>query len=254
MRLAQKIALVTGAGSGIGQGIARRFAAEGAFLVLSDMSEAGLQETAALIGEVGGQSISVVGDVSIRADAERIVAAAVQRWGRLDIVVNNAGISGSREATLAHLTPDEEWERVIAVNVNGVFRVASAAIRQMLTQGQGNIVNIASVAGFVPFPARAAYNASKGAVVSFTRALALDYAASHIRVNAICPGMVGKYRNYARRYWIGLPGVALVRRRISRRQRFTWLPTRLIMLPDICWSLTAAGWSNDAHLAVREEE
>jgi len=190
MRLAQKIALVTGAGSGIGQGIARRFAAEGAFLVLSDMSEAGLQETAALIGEVGGQSISVVGDVSIRADAERIVAAAVQRWGRLDIVVNNAGISGSREATLAHLTPDEEWERVIAVNVNGVFRVASAAIRQMLTQGQGNIVNIASVAGFVPFPARAAYNASKGAVVSFTRALALDYAASHIRVNAICPGMV----------------------------------------------------------------
>src|SRR6266566_6181866 len=190
MRLAQKIALVTGAGSGIGQGIARRFAAEGAFLVLSDMSEAGLQETAALIGEVGGQSISVVGDVSIRADAERIVAAAVQRWGRLDIVVNNAGISGSREATLAHLTPDEEWERVIAVNVNGVFRVASAAIRQMLTQGQGNIVNIASVAGFVTFPARAAYNASKGAVVSFTRALALDYAASHIRVNAICPGMV----------------------------------------------------------------
>ncbi len=190
MRLAQKIALVTGAGSGIGQGIARRFAAEGAFLVLSDMAEAGLQETAALIGEVGGQSISVVGDVSIRADAERIVTAAVQRWGRLDIVVNNAGISGSREATLAHLTPDEEWERVIAVNVNGVFRVASAAIRQMLTQGQGNIVNIASVAGFVPFPARAAYNASKGAVVSFTRALALDYAASHIRVNAICPGMV----------------------------------------------------------------
>jgi NAD(P)-dependent dehydrogenase (short-subunit alcohol dehydrogenase family) len=190
MRLAQKIALVTGAGSGIGQGIARRFAAEGAFLVLSDMAEAGLQETAALIEKVGGQSLSVVGDVSLRTDAERMVTTAVHHWGRLDIVVNNAGISGSREATLAHLTPDEEWERVMAVNVNGVFRVASTAIRQMLTQGQGNIVNIASAAGFVPFPARAAYNASKGAVVSFTRALALDYAASHIRVNAICPGMV----------------------------------------------------------------
>jgi NAD(P)-dependent dehydrogenase (short-subunit alcohol dehydrogenase family) len=190
MRLANKIALVTGAGSGIGRGIARRLAAEGASLALSDIAEAGLQETAALIEEVGGQSISVVGDVSVRADAERMVEAAVSSFGRLDIVVNNAGIRGSRQATLAHLTPDEEWERVMAVNVSGVFRVASAAIRQMLAQGSGTIINIASAAGFVPFPARAAYNASKGAVISFTRALALDYAPNHIRVNAICPGMV----------------------------------------------------------------
>jgi len=119
-----------------------------------------------------------------------MVEAAVSGFGRLDIVVNNAGISGSRQATLAHLTPDEEWERVMAVNVSGVFRVASAAIRQMLAQGSGTIINIASAAGFVPFPARAAYNASKGAVISFTRALALDDAPNHIRVNASCPGMV----------------------------------------------------------------
>jgi NAD(P)-dependent dehydrogenase (short-subunit alcohol dehydrogenase family) len=190
MRLANKIALVTGAGSGIGRGIAHRFAAEGASLTLSDIAEAGLQETAALIEEAGGRSISVVGDVALRADAERMVEATVTHWGRLDMVVNNAGISGSRQATLAHLTPDEEWERVMAVNVSGVFRVASAAIRQMLAQGSGTIINIASAAGFVPFPARAAYNASKGAVISFTRALALDYAPNHIRVNAICPGMV----------------------------------------------------------------
>ena len=190
MRLANKIALVTGAGSGIGRGIARRFAAEGVSLVLSDIAEAGLQETAALIEEAGGRSVSVVGDVAVRADAERMVEASVTHWGRLDIVVNNAGITGSRQATLAHLTPDEEWERVMAVNVSGVFRVASAAIRQMLAQGSGTIINIASAAGFVPFPARAAYNASKGAVISFTRALALDYAPNHIRVNAICPGMV----------------------------------------------------------------
>lgn len=190
MRLENKIALVTGAGSGIGRGIARRFAAEGASLVLSDIAAEGLRETATLIGEAGGQSVSAVGDVSVRADAERMIEAAVTRWGRLDIVVNNAGITGSREATLAHVTPDEEWERVMAVNVNGVFRVASVAIRQMLIQGGGNIVNIASAAGFVPFPARAVYNTSKGAVVSFTRALALDYAPQHIRVNAICPGMV----------------------------------------------------------------
>jgi len=208
MRLANKIALITGAGSGIGRGIALRFAAEGALLVLSDIAEEGLRETAALIDEAlvsdrpewttptaNDRLLSpwgsfVVGDVSVRADAERMVEAAITRWGRLDIVVNNAGISGSRQATLAHTTPDEEWERVMAINVNGVFRVASAAIRQMLDQGSGTIINMASAAGFVPFPERAAYNASKGAVVSFTRALALDYAPNHIRVNAICPGMV----------------------------------------------------------------
>src|SRR5216684_4211548 len=210
MRLANKIALVTGAGSGIGRGIAHRFAIEGALLVLSDIAEGGLRETAALIdvalaahaGQPEGTDPTtdgvlwspwgsfVVGDVSVREDAERMVEAAITRWGRLDIVVNNAGITGSRQATLAHTTPDEEWERVMEVNVNGVFRVASAAIRRMLEQGSGTIINIASAAGLVPFPARAAYNASKGAVVSFTRALALDYAPNHIRVNAICPGMV----------------------------------------------------------------
>ncbi|GAC1393892.1 MAG: SDR family oxidoreductase [Ktedonobacteraceae bacterium] len=190
MRLANKIGLVTGAGSGIGRAIARRYASEGVSLVLSDIAEVGIQATAAMIAEAGGHAITVVGDVSVRADAEHMVQAAVEQWGRLDIVVNNAGITGSRQATLAHLTPDEEWDRVMAVNVTGVFRVASAAIKHMLTQGSGTIVNIASVAGFVPFPARAAYDASKGAVISFTRALALDYAANHIRTNAICPGMV----------------------------------------------------------------
>lgn len=190
MRLAKKVALITGAGSGIGRGIARRFAAEGALLVLSDIAEAGLQETSAQIGAAGGEAIVVQGDVAARMDAERMVEAAIVQWGRLDIVVNNAGISGSQQATLAHLTPDEEWERVMAVNADGVFRVTSAALYYLLQQRQGCIINIASAAGLVPFPARAAYNASKGAVISFTRALALDYAPDHIRANAICPGMV----------------------------------------------------------------
>src|SRR5712692_9837336 len=150
MRLANKVALVTGAGSGIGRGIACRFAVEGVSLVLSDIADEGLRETAALIEEEGGKSIFVVGDVSIRADAERMVEEAVTHWGRLDVVVNNAGITGSRQATLAHLTPDEEWERVMAVNVNGVFRVASAAIRRMLEQSPPSTSDKGGIASQLP--------------------------------------------------------------------------------------------------------
>lgn len=190
MRLANKVVLVTGAGSGIGRGIARRFAAEGAQTMLADIGEAGVRETAELITDAGGDAHTVLGDVAVGADADRIVHAAVARWGRLDVVVNNAGISGSPQATLAHLTPDEDWVRVIAVNLSGVFWIARAAVRQMLAQRGGVIINTASVAGLVPFPGRAAYNASKGGVVALTRALALDYASAHIRVNALCPGLV----------------------------------------------------------------
>lgn len=190
MRLANKIALITGAGSGIGRGIACRFAAEGVLLALSDIAAPGLDETVQLIEAAGGQAITtVLGDVAVRADAERMVKAPLEKWGRLDVVVNNAGIAGSQQATLIHLTSDEEWERILGVNLSGVFWIARAAIQHMLSQGHGNIINIASVAGLVPFPGRAAYNASKGGVVALTRALAVDYAKNHIRSNAICPGL-----------------------------------------------------------------
>lgn len=189
-RLADKVVLITGAGSGIGRAFALRFADEGARLMLGDIAEAGLHETAAQVAAAGGLAQVALGDVAVRADADHLVAAAVRAFGCLDVVMNNAGIAGSQQATLAHLTSDEDWERVIAVNLGGVFWVARAAVRQMLAQGGGVIVNTASVAGLTPFPGRAAYNASKGGVVALTRALALDYAADRIRVNALCPGLV----------------------------------------------------------------
>jgi len=190
MRLANKIVLITGAGSGIGRSIAQTFAAEGACLALTDIAEAGLNETVELVKAAGGESVTVLGDVSKRADAERMVSAPIEKWGRLDVAINNAGIAGSREATVAHVTSDEDWERIIGVNLSGVFWIARAAVKQMLEQGSGNIINLGSVAGVIPFPGRAAYAASKGGVMAFTRALAADYAAQHIRANAICPGPI----------------------------------------------------------------
>jgi NAD(P)-dependent dehydrogenase (short-subunit alcohol dehydrogenase family) len=132
----------------------------------------------------------VIADVTEPSQIEAAVAAAGERFGRLDVLVNNAGISGDRRATTLHETPIDQWDRVMAVNVRGVFLGCRAALPVMLAQGGGMIVNIASVAGLVAFPGRAAYTTSKGAVIQLTKSIAADYASRGIRANALCPGMV----------------------------------------------------------------
>lgn len=187
MRLAGKVAVITGAGSGIGRATAVLFARESAKVVVADMSEAGGRETVSMIQEAGGQALFVQVDVTRAADVEAMVRAAVEQYGRLDILYNNAGIQIKGTAT--GMT-EEAFEKVMAVNVKGVWLGCKYAIPQMERQGGGVIVNTASGAALIGTRENVAYCASKGAVLQLTRQIALDYAAAGIRVNAVAPGVV----------------------------------------------------------------
>ncbi len=183
--------LVTGAASGIGRAIASRFLREGDRVAAIDLDLAALEiARSESWPNVGDRFMPIAADVSNARDAAAAVAQARERFGRVDVLVNNAGITGGPQATRLHETSVEDFDRVWGVNGRGVFLMCRAALPQMLVQGAGAIVNIASVAGIVAFPARAAYNASKGAVVMLTRSVAVDYAAAGIRCNAVCPGMI----------------------------------------------------------------
>ncbi len=183
--------LVTGAASGIGRAIASRFLREGDRVAAIDLDLAALDRALSESWpDAGAAFMPIAGDVSIADDAAAAVAAARERFGRIDVLVNNAGITGGPAATKLHETSVEDFDRVWGVNGRGVFLMCRAAIPHLLAQGGGAIVNIASVAGFVAFPGRAAYTVSKGAVVMLTRSIAVDYAAAGIRCNCVCPGMI----------------------------------------------------------------
>jgi len=183
-----KIALITGASSGIGQGAASVFARHGARLVLADINVEGGAETVRLVQEAGGEAIFVKTDVSKAGEVEALIKQAVSRFGRLDCALNNAGLDGQIGAT-ADCT-EENWDHVLAVNLKGVWLCMKYQIPQMLAQGGGAIVNTASVAGLVGYPGLCAYVASKHGVVGLTRAAALEYGKQHIRINAVCPGAI----------------------------------------------------------------
>lgn len=185
------VVLITGAASGIGRAIASRFLAEGQRVAAVDLDRAALERARQESWSDAGERLLLLGaDVAQRDAAELTVAETASKLGRIDVLVNNAGITGGPRATKLHETSVEDFDRVCAVNVRGVFLMCRAALPRMLAQNGGVIVNIASVAGFVAFPSRAAYSISKGAVMQLTRSIAVDYAAAGIRCNSVCPGMI----------------------------------------------------------------
>jgi NAD(P)-dependent dehydrogenase (short-subunit alcohol dehydrogenase family) len=186
MKLEDKVAVVTGAGSGMGRAIAMLFAKQGAKVVVSDLNVNAAHETAADISSRQGASIAVEANVAKEEDVQKMIDTAVHTYGKLDILVNNAGIMDNF-VPAAELT-DDLWEKVFAVNATGPMRAIRKALPLFLEQGSGNIINIASVGGLYGSRAGAAYTASKHAVIGLTKNVGFQYANKGIRCNAIAPG------------------------------------------------------------------
>jgi NAD(P)-dependent dehydrogenase (short-subunit alcohol dehydrogenase family) len=222
MKLMGKVAIVTGAASGIGRASAIAFAREGAKVVVADRNEKAGKETVAAIAAEGHEAQFVQVDVSREADIERMVAETVARWGRINVLFNNAGIVLVK--SIEEMT-EEEWDRVMAVNVKSAFFAIKHAVPLMRRNGGGTILNTGSIASFAGQVGTPAYSASKGAIALLTKSLALDLGRDKIRVNCICPGitdtpMLREHMGH------GSEGEALIRTRLAR------VPLGTILSPD----------------------
>lgn len=187
MRLNEKVAIITGAASGIGKATAILFSQHGAKVVVADIDIHGGNETVSEIQAVGFEAIFIKTDVTNIVDTQNVVAHTLDTYGKLDILFNNAGIA--MRLPVDEL-PEDDWHRCLDVNLHGVFLCAKAAIPAMQRNKSGSIINMSSIYGLVGADVRAAYVASKGAVTNLTRGMALDYAKDNIRVNCLCPGFV----------------------------------------------------------------
>jgi NAD(P)-dependent dehydrogenase (short-subunit alcohol dehydrogenase family) len=187
VRLRDKIALVTGAGSGIGRATALLFAKEGAKVLVVDIDSEGGRETAEIIEKMGGTAIFVEADVSKEADVKKIVEVVVDKYRKIDVLHNNAGVVLVKDLVD---TGEKEWTKVLDVNLKGMFLVSKHTIPEMIKRGGGSIINTASGFGLTGAASYTAYCASKGGVIALTRAMAIELAPHNIRVNCICPGVV----------------------------------------------------------------
>jgi NAD(P)-dependent dehydrogenase (short-subunit alcohol dehydrogenase family) len=246
MRLADKVAIITGAGSGMGRVAAQMFAAQGAKVLVAEYDEKAGAETTDLVRGAGGEATFIQSDVSKEADAAAMVAAAMDRYGKLDVLYNNAGVMPELDHSVVD-TDVATWDQVMAINVRGVFLGCKYAIPHMVEQGSGSVINISSFVALLGCSVpQDAYTASKGAVLSLTRSLAVQFGPHGVRSNAICPGPI---ETPMLMDW-------LVKDEAARQKRLARNPTGRFGKPEeivnvaIYLASDESRWTNGAHFVI----